>query len=92
MRDYKIFIPSPSVLAHFGKADSDTNKPIFTRGRLLPEIFVGKKAYIHDGRQFRFIFIKFEYLDYPVGSFIFTKKTGIKIHTSKSKKKDKKKL
>jgi ribosomal protein S19 len=91
MRDYKFFIPDPRFLIRTTRVNFDLSKPIFSRSTLVTDVFVGKKAFIHDGHQFRFIFIKPEHLFYPVGSFIFTKKTGIRIHTNKSKK-DKKKL
>jgi len=90
MRDYKFFIPNPRLLVRLANPSSDLNKPIFFRSSLLIDTFVGKKAFVHDGRQFRFIFVKPEHLSYPIGSFIFTKKTGVRIHIDKSKKGKKK--
>lgn len=90
MRDYKIFIPDPRFLIRSSRAGFDLNRPIFFRSGLITDAFLGKKAFVHDGHSFRFIFIKPEHLSYPLGSFVFTKKTGMRIHIDKSKK-DKKK-
>lgn len=92
MRDYKFLIPDPRFLMRTAKISFELSKPIYCRSNLITDIFVGKKAFIHDGHQFRFIFVKPEHLFYPVGSFIFTKKTGIRIHTNNKSKKDKKRL
>ena len=90
MRDYKLYIPDPRFLIRSFRSNFDSSKPIFFRAGLLTDIFLGKKAFVHDGHNFRFMFIKPEHLLYPLGSFVFTKKTGMRIHTDKSKK-DKKK-
>lgn len=87
MRDYKFNIPDPRFLVKLAYSNFNTDKLLFFRSSLLTEAFIGKKAFVYDGRNFRFIFIKPEHLAQPVGSFIFTKRTGMRIHTDKSKKK-----
>jgi ribosomal protein S19 len=86
MRDYKLNMPHPRLFSRISTFNFSTDKPIFFRSTLLTEDFLGKKAFVYDGHQFRFIFVKPDHLFYPIGSFIFTKKTGIRIHTTKAKK------
>lgn len=90
MRDYKFLMPDPRFLIRSSRSTFDLSRPIFFRACLLTDIFLGKKAFVHDGHNFRFIFVKPEHLSYPLGSFVFTKKMGMRIHIDKSKK-DKKK-
>lgn len=93
MRDYKLNLPDPKFIFKYSRADYDFSRPVYFRHSILPFDFVGKKLFIYNGRDAaRFLFIKSDHLNQPLGTFVFTKSTGYTIHTEKGKKGKKTKL
>lgn len=62
------------------------NVQLCSRNSVITSDMLGKTLSVHNGRNFMPISIKNGMIGYKLGSFVFTKRTGNRIHVKKTKK------
>jgi small subunit ribosomal protein S19 len=61
-------------------------KKIWSRNSCIPYVLIGQRVLVHNGNEFKKIFITREKVGYKFGSFSFTRNYTKKIKVSKIKK------
>lgn len=61
------------------------NKKIWSRSSCVPYFLVGQRVLVHNGNEFKNVYITREKVGYKFGSFSFTRKYTKKIKKSKTK-------
>ena len=56
---------------------------IWSRSSVIPEIFLNKYVFIHNGKDFKKVLVTREKVGFKFGSFSFSKKVGQKIKVKK---------
>lgn len=77
---------NPKFLLTFEDNNNNKNIQVWSRNSAITDGMVGKTLSVHNGRNFTPIFITGGMLGYKLGSFVFTKRTGNRIHIKKTKK------
>ena len=81
---------NPIIYPHFVESKSkkfkNKNVIVCSRDSAILDCMVGKTLSIYNGLKYMPLLIKSSMVGFKAGSFIFTKKTGSRIHTNKNKK------
>ncbi len=70
----------------FLKKSLNTKLVIWSRTSSITADFIGKTVGIHNGKEFKNVYIKETYLGYKFGEFVFTKKYTQKYKLNKNNK------
>jgi small subunit ribosomal protein S19 len=69
----------------FLKLTSKKNLKIWSRSSSIPFFLLGKIVFVHNGKDFKKIFITREKIGYKFGEFSFTRKLGLRKKIKRSK-------
>lgn len=74
------------MLNNNNNSDKKLKTLVCNRNTTILSVFIGKTLSIYNGKKYMPLPVKSNMVGFKAGSFVFTKRTGTRIHVNKTKK------